>query len=135
MAKLAGRKVLLYSGTSPSGTLVAGGREHGIKINNESIDVTDKGDAGWRTLLEESGVRSVDIDFGGLMDTSTLISLSLGSDATAMLAAYYVDIEGLGIIAGDFRLNGIEIGSPHDGATEMSGTLQSSGAITWTADT
>lgn len=135
MAKVAGRKVKLYSVSGTSETLVAGGRAHGISINNEPIDVTDKGDDGWRTLLADASVRSVDISFEGLMDGATLIGLALGTSTAALLADYKVTIDGVGSIAGDFHLSSVELGSPHDDATELSGTLASSGAVTWTAAT
>lgn len=134
MAKVAGRKVKLYSGTGPTKTLVAGGRGHGITINNEPIDITDKGDDGWRTFLNDASVRSVDISFEGLMDGPTLIGVALGTDTSALLADYSVEIDGIGAFTGNFHLSSIEIGSPHDDATEMSGTLASSGLITWTPE-
>lgn len=134
MAKVAGRKVKLYSGDVATGTLVAGGRGHSISINNEAIDITDKGDNGWRTLLDDASVRSVDIGFEGLMDGETLIAVSLGA-TSALLSDYTVQVEGIGSFSGTFHLSSIEIGSPHDDATEMSGTLASSGVIAWTAVT
>lgn len=133
MAKLAGRKVNLYSGSGTGATLVAGGREHGITINNEAIDVTDKDSDGWRTLLADPATRSVDVNFTGLMDGATYVSLALGATTTALLADYEVDIEGVGTIAGDFHLSTVELGTPHDDAVELTMTLMSSGAITFTA--
>jgi len=134
MAKKAGRKVTLWDGSDVTATLVAGGREHGITINGELIDITDKGDSGWRTLLDDVGVRSVDISFSGLMDGDTLIAKSLGP-TSALLSDYEVRVEGMGVFAGDFGLSNIEISSPHDNAAELSGSLMSSGVITWTAET
>lgn len=57
MAKVAGRKVKIYQGTGGGAVLVAGARSDSITINNEPIDVTDKGDDGWRTLLDDASVR------------------------------------------------------------------------------
>lgn len=133
MAKLAGRKVNVYKAADASGTPIAGGREHGISINNEAIDITDKDSAGWRTLLADPAVRSVDISFSGLMDGATYIALSLNSDTAGLLTDYTVEIEGLGTFTGDFHLSSVELGTPHDDAVELSMTLASSGAITWTA--
>lgn len=132
MAKVAGRKVKLYAVSGATKTLVAGGRGHSVTINNEPIDVTDKGDDGWRTLLGDAATRSVDIGFEGLMDGAALIDLALGPNTSALLSDYEVVVEGIGSFAGNFHLSSIEIGTPHDGAAEMSGTLASSGVITWT---
>ena len=60
MAKVAGRKVKIYKGTGGGAVLVAGARADSITINNEPIDITDKGDDGWRTLLNDASVRSVE---------------------------------------------------------------------------
>lgn len=133
MPKLAGRKVNLFSGTGVGAVLVAGGREHGITINNEPIDVTDKGDNGWRTLLSDPATRSVDISFGGLMDNATYISLGLNPVTTALLAPFEVRIEGVGTIAGTFHVSSVELGTPHDDAVELTMSLASSGPITFAA--
>lgn len=135
MAKLAGRKVKLYSGTGTTKTLIAGGKTTKLTINNEAIDVTDKGSDGWRTLLADASVRSADISFEGLMDGATLVTLSLGTDTSKLLAGYTVDIEGIGAVAGSFHLSSIEIGAAHDDATELTATLASSGVIAFTAAT
>lgn len=133
MAKLAGRKVNLFAAADASGTPIAGGREHGITINNEAIDVTDKDSNGWRTLLADPSVRSVDVSFSGLMDGATFVALALGTSTSALLSDYTVEIEGLGTFTGDFHLSSVELGTPHDDAVELTMTLASSGAIVWTA--
>lgn len=131
MSKVAGRKVTLWD-VSGTAALVAGGREDGITVNGEHIETTDKGSDGWREFMAEIGVRSVDVAFSGLMDGDTLLAASLG-DSTAMLKAYEIRIEGLGVVAGDFAMQGLEIGTPHDNASEISTTFASSGPVTWTA--
>jgi TP901-1 family phage major tail protein len=131
MAKVAGRKVNLYKGSGVSAVLVAGGREHGIKINNEPIDTTDKQSLGWRELLADVSVRSVDIDFSGMWDSAALITAALATNTATLLSGYEVRVEGLGTLSGNFYFASLELGSPHDDATELSGSLQSSGAITW----
>lgn len=133
MPKISGRKVNLYKGSGVSAVLVAGGREHGIKINNEPIDVTDKQSAGWRELMADVSMRSVDVDFSGLWDSAALVAAALAANTTTLLSGYEVRVEGLGVFAGNFFMASVEVGTPHDDATEQSGSLQSSGAITWTA--
>jgi len=132
MAKVAGRKVTLWD-TSGTPAMVAGGKENSITVNGEHIDVTDKGSDGWREFMAEIGLRSVDVGFSGWMDTAFLLAASLG-DSTALINSYEVRVEGLGVISGSFALQGLEIGSPHDNATEISTTLASSGEVTWTAE-
>jgi predicted secreted protein len=131
MAKVAGRKVKVYAGTGMSRVLVAGGRSDSISINNEAIDITDKGDDGWRTLLDDASVRSVDISAEGLVDGAGLIGTSLGA-TNALLGEYEIEIEGIGTAAGEFHFSSYEISAPHDDAATFSMSLQSSGVVTWT---
>jgi TP901-1 family phage major tail protein len=130
MAKIAGRKFTLWD-TSGTAALVAGGREHGISINGELMDVTDKGSSGWRELLDDIGVRSVDVSVSGLVDTGAMIAKAMGP-TTALISAYELRVEGLGIFAGDWAIEGLELTSPHDGPAEQNFTVKSSGEITWT---
>ena len=132
MAKVAGRKVKIYKGTGGGAVLVAGARADSITINNEPIDITDKGDDGWRTLLNDASVRSVEMTVSGLLDGSSLIAASLGV-TTALFDDYEIRIEGIGTAAGDFFFASMEITANHDGAAEFSASIQSSGIVTWTA--
>jgi predicted secreted protein len=133
MAKVAGRKIKVYSGTGVGRTLVAGGRNATIAINNEAIDVTDKGSDGWRTLLNDASVRSVDISAEGLVDGAGLVGQALGA-TNALLGTYELELEGIGTASGQFHFSSYEIQAPHDDAGTYSMSLQSSGPITWTLD-
>jgi len=132
MAKVAGRKVKIYEGTGGAAVLVAGARSDSISINNESIDVTDKRDDGWRTLLADASVRSVEMSVEGMLSGDSLIAKSLGA-TDDLFGAYEIRIEGIGTCAGDFFMSSFEIGAPHDDATTFTATIQSSGPVTFTA--
>lgn len=131
MPKVAGRKIKIYKGSGPSAVLVAGARSDSITINNEPIDVTDKGSDGWRELLNDASVRSVEMSVSGLIANGQLIGASLGA-TTALFDDYEIRIEGIGTAAGSFFFSNIEISAPHDGAGEFSATIMSSGVISWT---
>lgn len=133
MAKVAGRKVRIYEGTSVgAGTLVAGARSDSITINNGAIDITDKGDDGWRTFLNDASVRSVDMSVTGLLDGDSLLSAALGV-TTALIGDYIIDIDGIGTVAGEFHFSSLEIGAPHDDATTFTAAIASSGPVVFTA--
>lgn len=132
MAKLAGRKIRIYEGDVATGTLVAGARSDSISINNEAIDITDKGDDGWRTFLNDASVRSVDMSVEGLLDGSSLLSAALGV-TTALIGEYTIDIDGIGTVSGDFHFSSFEIGAPHDDAATFTASIASSGVIAFTA--
>ena len=131
MAKVSGRKVTLWD-TAGTAAMVAGGREHGVTINGELIDVTDKNSGGWRELMADIGVRSIDVSVSGLLDTASIIEIAMGP-TSAMLTDYEVRIEGMGVFAGTWAIESPELTTPYDGPSEQNFTLKSSGEITWTA--
>jgi predicted secreted protein len=133
MVKVAGRRVRIYEGTTVAGgTLVAGARSDSISINNEAIDITDKSSNGWRTMLDDASVRTVDMSVEGLLDGSSLLAKSLGA-TNALLGDYIIQIEGIGTVAGEFHFSSFEIGAPHDDAATFTASIASSGPIVFTA--
>lgn len=129
MAAISGRKVRIKKGS----TAVAGARADNITINNEPIDITDKDDAGWRTMLADAGVRSVDADVEGVLTDSALIAVAVGT-ASSLLSAWTLEIDGIGDFTGDFYLNSFAITGEQADATTFTANIQSSGAITFTPD-
>jgi TP901-1 family phage major tail protein len=131
MTKVAGRKVRIKQGTGGSAVLIAGGRSDSITINNEAIDITDKGDDGWRTLLDEASVRSVDGSVAGLVSNDSLIAQSVGP-TSSLLGEYEIEVQGVGVFSGQFWFSNIDLQAPHDDAFEFTASFASSGEITWT---
>lgn len=132
MSKVAGRKIKIYKGSGVGAVLIAGARSDSIKINNEPIDVTDKGSDGWQELLDDASVRSVEMTVSGVVSGDELISAALGA-TSALFDDYEIRIQGIGTAAGSFFFANLELTAPHDGAGEFSATIRSSGEITWTA--
>lgn len=128
MAATAGRKLRIKKG----GTAIAGARTDNLTINNEPIDITDKAANGWRTLLGDVGVRSIDADVEGVLLDSTLIAVATGT-ASALLSAYTLEIEGIGTFAGNFYLNSLAISGEQADTVTFTANIQSSGTITFTA--
>jgi TP901-1 family phage major tail protein len=128
MAATAGRKLRIKK----SGTAIAGARTDNLTINNEPIDITDKGDAGWSTMLADAGVRSLEADVEGILEDSTLLALAVGAVAN-LLAAWSIEVEGIGTFAGNFYLNSLELGGEQEDAVTFTANIQSSGTITFTA--
>lgn len=128
MPAFTGRKLRIKRGS----TNIAGARTDSLTINNEPIDITDKDDAGWRTMLADVGVRSVDAEVEGVLDDATLIAIAVGS-ATAILQAYTIEIQGLGSFTGNWHLASFAITGEQADAVTFTASIQSSGTITWTA--
>ena len=129
MAATAGRKLRIKKG----GTAVAGAVTDNLTINNEPIDITDKDSAGWRTMLADVGVRSIEASVEGVLINSTLIAIAVGT-AASLLAAYTLEIDGIGDFSGNFYLQSFEITGEQEDAIRFTASIVSSGTITFTAD-
>jgi TP901-1 family phage major tail protein len=127
MAKATGRELIIKR----SGTKIAAVTSKTVTINNEAIDVTNDDDAGYRTLLEASGMRSVDIAVEGVYDGDDLIAVAAAASPT-LITADTVQFPSGATITGNFRFNDIETSGEHDGRVEFSANLQSSGTFTFT---
>ena len=119
MPAIAGRKVRIKRGS----TAVAGARADSFTINNEPIDITDKDDAGWRTMLADVGVRSIDAEVEGVLTDSTLIAVSVGA-AASLLSAYTLEIDGIGDFSGNFYLASFAITGEQADAVTFTASIQ-----------
>ncbi len=128
MAAVSGRKLRIKKGS----TAVAGARTDNLTINNEPIDITDKDDAGWRTMLADVGVRSIDADVEGVLIDGTLIAVAMGA-ASGLLSAWTIEVEGIGSFTGDWFLSSFGIAGEQADATTFTANIQSSGTMTFTA--
>jgi predicted secreted protein len=129
MAAQSGRKMRIKKGA----TAIAGARTDNLSINNEPVDITDKDDAGWRTMLADVGVRSVDADVEGVLIDSTIIAVAMGA-GSGLLAAYTVEIDGIGSFTGDWFLSAMTLGGEQADSVTFTANIQSSSTITFTAD-
>lgn len=127
MAKAVGRTLIVRKDS----TVIASLRTKTISINNEPIDVSDDDSSGFRELLEASGQRQIDASVEGLLSNDTLITAA--ATGTALIDACEIELPSGAIIAGNFRLNSIELGAPYNDAVTFSGELHSTGAFTFTA--
>jgi predicted secreted protein len=129
MAAQSGRQMILKKGS----TAVAGLTSTNLTINNEGIDITDIGDAGWRTMLADVGARSVDASCDGVLLNGDLLAVSVGG-GSGLLAAYTVEVNGIGDFTGNWFLSNFTINGPMADAVRFTASIQSAGTITFTAD-
>jgi TP901-1 family phage major tail protein len=115
-------------------TLV-GVRTKGYTITNDYVDVTTDDDSGWRTLLADPGLRSIEVTVGGISSDEALIADIMA----ASVAAETLDVDlpsalsSPGSLSGSFLVSSFEQSGEHDGAVEFSATFMSTGAVTYTA--
>ena len=116
---------------SRDGTTIAGARTDNFTINAEPIDVTDKDDAGWRTLLADVGTRSVSADVEGVLKDATLIAAATGT-ASLLLEECVITVTGIGTLTGDFMLSSFQLGAEMADAVTFTATLESGESMTVT---
>jgi len=138
MAELAcngivGRKIKMYKGDVSTGTLFIA-QTKSVTLNSESIEVTSDTDEGFRTLLCDPAVRSIDMSVEGLLRQDDFLGTLLDPAPQTFLEEYTLVIPGIGEITGDFFLGSFELGAPHNEATTFSTSLSSSGAWVFTAE-
>lgn len=122
-------------------TTLVGVQTKTFTATGEPVDVTTDDDAGWRTLLAEPGVRSIEVTVQGITSDEVLIAEIMTAAGSFTLKNAEVDLatgtaSGIttpGKLSGTFFVSSVGQTGNHDGAVEFSATLMSSGAITYTA--
>lgn len=120
-----------YLRISRNGTTVVGARTDSVTINNEPIDITDKDDSGWRTLMADTGMRTVSCTVEGVLKDATLINAAVAG-GTLLIDDGTVVITGIATFSGDWHLQGLEIGAELEEAITFSATLENAGTVTAT---
>ena len=135
MAKACGALFLMTIETAVPGTFVdiGGIQTNSLTINNEAVDVTDKGSAGWRELKPECGILSASMSGSGFVTDAAGFDLA----HAAMLAKTLVNMEVTSELGdsyeGLFQITSIERSGEYNGAETMSLSLESSSTLVYTA--
>lgn len=116
------------------GTTLVGVRTRGYTITNDYVDVTTDDDNGWRTLLANPGLRSMEATVSGISSDQILIAEVMNASITGETLTVELPTT-TGTLAGTFLCSSFEQSGEHDGAVEFSATFMSSGAVTYTAGT
>lgn len=113
---------------------VAASREDGISLAIEGIDCTTKDDGGWRTMVDDVGLKTATITSSGLTksgDTS-LEDWWDGAGAGTTINQMKFIRPGGKTYTGDFIMTTFEIGAADQDANTFSATFESAGAVTVT---
>lgn len=130
MAAQKGRDLLVLK----NATAIAGLRETSVAVDGSPIDITNKGDSGYRTLASFSGVESIDITASGVWEDDVMRAIAFSGTGTTKLLTDITLAWGDGAtLSGDFYLASWTSAGNHDGEETYDTTLQSSGAWTYTA--
>ena len=116
-------------------TTLVGVRSRGLSITNDYVDVTTDDDAGWRTLLADPGVRSVETTISGITSDEVLLAAIMAANISAQTLQGDLpsSLASPGNISGSFLVSAFEQSGDHDGAVEFSATFMSTGTVSYTA--
>lgn len=113
---------------------LVGVRTRTFSITNDYVDVTTDDDSGWRTLLADPGLRSVEVTVSGICSDEVLLAEIYAASiaATTLDVNLPSDLAVPGTLSGSFLVSSFEQSGEHDGAYEFSATFMSTGAVTYT---
>lgn len=116
-------------------TTLAGVRTRSVSITNDYVDVTNDDDAGWRTLLADPGVRSLEVTIGGVTTDEVLLAsiMAASIEGGTLTGNLPTSLTSPGSLSGTYLISGFEQSGDHDGEVEFSATFMSTGEVTYTA--
>ena len=133
MAAQKGRSFLLKQGTASGGTTLAGMRTTGMTLNNAQVDITNKDSGGWRTLLEDAATQAIDITAEGVFTDAAVEETVRGYAFANSINAFGLLFGNGDQLDGNWAISSYARTGNHDGEETYSITLQSSGALVYTA--
>ena len=113
-------------------TTLVGVRTKGYTVTNDYVDVTTDDDDGWRVLLADPGLRSVEVTVGGISSDQILLAAIMAASVASATVTVQLPTT-TGTLAGSYLISSFEQTGEHDGAVEFSATFMSSGVVTYTA--
>lgn len=130
-----GKDLLLKIDNGAGGFITVGGlRTRRLAFNAETVDMTHAESVGrWRELLEGAGVRRANVTGSGIFrdDASDARVRTVFFDGTIL--NWQLIIPDFGQIQGAFQITSLEYRGDHDGVLTFEMTLESAGALTFTA--
>lgn len=136
MAAQKGKDLLLKVDSTGAGvfTTVAGLRSRSLAINAEAVDITHSESAGrWRELLEGAGARSARLAGSGIFKDAASDALVRQYVFDGTIRNWQIVIPDFGTVAGLFQITSLEFSGRHDGEVAFDLSLDSAGALSFTA--
>ncbi len=131
-----GRDFVLKVGdgaTSEEFTTIGGAKLVGFNFTGEDVDITDKADLGWQTLLADAGKKAVTLNIQGAFKDSAAESTVRTNYLAQTIDNYELYFASGDKFAGAFKWSGFDYSGAEVGELQYSGSLSSSGEIEFTA--
>lgn len=137
MAAQKGSDFLLKIGDGATPTegfsTIGGFRSNEFKIDNSTVDITNKDSAGVRELLAGGGVQSFTLSGSGVfMDDAAFAATELAV-RNKTVDNWQVIIPDFGTYEGPYQITSLSFGGEHNGEMKYSINLESAGVIGFTA--
>ncbi len=136
MAAQKGKDLLLKVDSTGAGvfTTVAGLRTRSIAFNAETVDVTHAESTGqWRELLAGAGTKHARVSGAGIFKDAASDALIRDYVFNGTIRDWQIVIPDFGTVAGAFQVTALDFSGRHDGEVAFDLTLESAGALTFTA--
>jgi len=131
-----GKDLLLKVDTDGAGSFatVAGLRARTLAFNAASVDVTDQESAGrWRELLEGAGIKTARVSGSGIFKDASSDETLRQYFFAGTVRDWQVIVPDFGTVEGAFQIAALEYGGQHDGEVSFELSLESAGALSFTA--
>ena len=134
MAAQKGKDLLVKMHDGAGFVTVAGLRSRRLAFNAESVDVTHAESAGrWRELLDGAGIKRASVSGRGLFKDASSDALMRQTFFDGAIRTFQIVIPDFGIVEGPFQLSALEFAGEHNGEVSYELSLESAGALTFTA--
>jgi TP901-1 family phage major tail protein len=133
MTAYRGRNLTLKFGAGGSAPIITQARSHTLTVNNEIVDITNKDSNGYRTLLEDAGVRSASISIEGIVDNTTAFESFKAAAMIGTIGTYRLEFADGDVFEGLFQPTSFAVSGSHNNEQTFTASLESSGAWTFTA--
>lgn len=136
MAAQKGKDLLLKIDVDNIGSFetVAGIRSRQLSFNSETVDASDSESAGnWRELLAGAGLRSASLAGSGIFKDASSDEKIRKQFFDGLISPWQIIIPDFGTVEGLFQITTIEYSGEYNGEVAFEITLQSAGAIAFSA--
>ena len=129
-----GKDLLLKIFDGSTYVTVAGLRSRKIAFNAETVDITHAESVDrWRELLAGAGVRRASLSGRGLFKDAASDALVRQMFFDGTINACRIVVPDFGTIDGPFQIVGLEFSGEHNGEVTFDVSLESAGALAFTA--
>jgi len=109
--------------------VIGGMRATSFRINNETVDVTNKASGGWRELLSGAGIRHVSLSGSGIFTNSLSEGLVQSKALDSSVNNYQIVFESGDMFEGGFQVTTLEYSGDYNGERTYNMALESSGPV------